>query len=302
MRELRGPDVWIEQGSFLARLVEANDRFLVARPGVRYYAAREAVVVVGSVERLYKVCHIRFHRDGRILVQAPWFESADGVIGHLRWPHTRRGSQTLSFEPGFAAATAHRLKLDHPPDGRVHLSAEKTRTVFWRQSFPLAGGEGFVFQLDALGVEGHKFVPPDQPLRSRRVHLPFIFDGSAPRGFAVFGEWLRRERFLSPVVGQPNGPLITYREAGGNSARAFLLAQPDGGPFPDRVLRVTCGATPPATSDTERSIVLRGGWDADHDTMPEGRETGCLAFMYPILDPSATLARLGTVDRAALAT
>lgn len=282
-------ELWVEKDSFLNRVVTANEKYIVSEPGLRFYAGPEAVVLVGSPRKMYKVCHIRFTRIGGILIQAPYFHASKGVIGQLNF-RPEGTKATASFEPGWARATSHRVKLHHPPDGRAHFSQTgKITNDIRRQTFPLSTGRGFVFQLNLYGVEAHEYVAPGVQLPKGRIHLTFHFDGEIPDALIVFGEWLSKEQFRSPIIGTPNGPLTTYQDAGGAEAKAFLLGQPLGMPFQDALLRVTCGRAPSILRDEVPLAVLQAAWG------PVGDEA-CLAFLYPVTDHERMVARLGSID------
>lgn len=289
MRDLR-----VQEGSFLHRVVASNEELLNAEPGLQSFATDEAVVLVGSFERIFKVCHVRISKSGSLHVQAPYFAASEGVVGSLRWAKGAK-SVTAAFEPGWAKATTHLVKLTHPPDGNAHFSQDtKVNTEIWRQTFPLASGSGFVFQFNLYGIEGHEYIAPSATLPANRVHLPFLFDGEIPPAVIVFGEWLRKDDLRSKNVGQPTGPLTYYADARGSNAQAFLLSQPATFPLQDHVLRVTCGGTVPIDTGGQQLLLMQAAWDANDDRSGEG---GCLAFMYPVTDHDRAIARLGSIDR-----
>ena len=267
-------ELWVEKDSFLHRVATSNEKYLVSEPRLRFYAGPEAVVIVGSLEKLYKVCHIRFTKIGGILVQAPYFQTSEGIAGQLNWS---RGATkgTASFEPGWARATSHLVKLNHPPDGNAHFSQDgKVNTEIWRRTFPLSTGRGFVFQLNLYSVEGHEYIAPTAKIPKGRIHLTFRFDGAMPDAVTVFGEWLPKDQFRSPIVGARTGPLTTYRDTGGAEAKAFLLGQAAGMPFQESFLRVTCGRAPSIAKDDVPLAVMLAAWGSEDDD-------ACLAFCIP---------------------
>jgi hypothetical protein len=285
-------DVHIREGSFFHRLVNINAAHVRTEDGLRHLTGEDAVVLIGSPERLYKVCHLRFSNQGGIYVQAPYFQESDGLVGQLNWRPSGKGSVSASFEPGWARATSHLVKLHHPPDGNAHFSQDgKVNTEIWLKTFPLTTGRGFVFQLNMYGIEGHDYIAPDARLDKNRVYLPFVFNGPIPDALTVFGEWLPR-RELAPQKGEPSkGPLVTYVESPGVEAQAFLLAPAGRSANSDFGLRVTGGKAPPIAKPEEPLLVLQGAWAESQSV------NACLAFMYPAADPERSAATLGTIDR-----
>ncbi len=287
--------IFVEKGSFLARLVQANEPYLVKEPGLLFYAAAEAVALVGSLESLHHVCHITLRKsDGRIFVQAPYLPRSEAVAGVLKWTQPKSGSVTLAFEPGSARTTSRRIKLDHPPDGRAHLSGSGVQTEFWTESFVLDGPGGHVFELLVVGVPDHRAVKPDAILKRRRVHLPFFFAAGMPEAVSLFGDWVLKDRLRSGIVGELAGPRGTMRDSAGNTFPCFYLGQPAESPLQKHVLRITAGPALKPAGDALHGIVLRGGWSPMGSAKP-GEEKKCLAFMSPLADFAALTKRLGTM-------
>ena len=285
-------DVHVKKDTFFHRLLAINEAHVQIVDGLRYLAGEHAVVLIGSPEKLYKVCHLRFSNQGGIYVQAPYFQETEGLVGQLNWRPSGKGSVSASFEPGWARATSHLVKLHHPPDGNAHFSQDgKVNTEIWLKTFPLTTGKGYVFQLNMYGIEGHQYIGPEAGLDKDRVHLPFVFNGPIPDALTVFGQWLPRQELLPGKGEPPRGPLVKYLESPGVEAQAFLLAPEGTSANPDSLLRVTAGKAPSIATDGKPLLLLRGAW-------AEGTPSdACLAFMYPAQDPEASARTLGTIDR-----
>jgi len=276
-----------------------NQRYETREGRIRFFAAERAVFVVGGYDSNHQICQIIFSKkDGSIFVSTPYFGSGSGVV-----TSASIGSGppfTISLNEG-GKVTSHLVKFSHHPDGRVHFSqAGKVKTEIHRTSFPLATTIGEVFDLHIYHPTG--FASLDLAKRKTdRVYLRNVFRGGLPTAITVVGKW-RRKASIEANTDPPTGvvpPVTTmkHRKTGAESV-VSLLGQPAGWPLTDHILMLTCYPTTPLENITETTMILIGGWDP-HEVPESGievKQTGCLVWMYPQLEPEKLAARIGSID------
>lgn len=276
-----------------------NRRFRVQEGRVQYFAARMAVFVVGDYESRHQICQIIFNKkDGSIFLSTPYFGSGSGVVSNAR---IGTGPPfTLHLEDG-GKVTSHLVKLSHHPDGRVHFSQSgKVKTEIVRESFPLVGSIGKVFELHVYHPREFEPVNPAEQ-KSDRVYLWNIFRRGLPSAITVVGEW-RRKADIAANMEPPTGvvPPVTrvkHRKTGVESL-VSLLGQPPEWPLRDHVLMLSCHPTTPLENIAQKTMVLTAGWDP-HEVKEVGTEikqTGCLVWLYPHHDAEELAKKIGSID------
>lgn len=273
--------------------------FTLTEGRLKYFSASHTTVLVGSAVDgiVHKLCQITFNRVGSILAQFTYFGSSDGIVA--AWdsvPGTRNHTVRFS-EVGLAASKP--VKYSHPPDGMAHFSQDGSAiSKVRRQSFPLEGSGGHLFELHSYLVDGFEKLVPGQE-KKKRLYLPWIFTQPVPEGVIVVAEWKSKKAVLaeSPEGNEPIGPLTMLQRPGdGRLFKAMLVGQPQGYPLQDHVLVINVGAIPKPANVDRMTMVFLGGWD-DHSVSKDPMQgTGYLTFMYPAGD-IAELKKAGrTID------
>lgn len=272
---------------------------MVREGWLRFIAATQAVVTVGTSLAHHQLCQILFGKDGSIYVQFPYFKRRTGIVSEVRFEPGAQFPTTVSLTDQ-GKVTSHLVKFTHHTSGEVLLSQTgRVRTEIRRMSFPLAGPIGRVFELHAYWLSG--FEPLERgKAKSDRPYLPFVFR-DIPFAVVVSAQW-RRKRAIEAnfePTGGVSGPVtsIIHRRTG-ERLTVFFLGQPLGCPLQNHVLMVGCAeAQLPENLDHPMMLFL-GGWDP-HESLDSSipvRQTGCLAFVYPVDSPEELVRRIGSID------
>jgi hypothetical protein len=276
-----------------------NDRFLRSSGPLRYLAAREAVVCVGSYDNEYEVCMLVLGRDGSIYLSCPKFPHSDGVVIEAKFAVPNGLSQTVDFrDHGYV--TTHKVKYSHHASGVVQFSGTgKVSNEVRRRSFVLRESMGRLFQLSAYWPSGFQML--ERRIHKNRVYLRNKFPRSLPSGIVISAEWRRKHEVAAQIrpIGSTTGPLSLVQEvATGTIDATWLLGAPEGFGIDTHVLMVRCFAVAVPPGITDPTVVFLGGWDP-HETSGLGQrveQTGCLAFMYPVASIDQLRSTMGTID------
>lgn len=191
------------------------------------------------------------------------------------------------------------VKLAHHTSGRAHFSQDgKVRTEIMRESFRLDNSIGVIFQAFAFWLRGFDVLPPG-PLKQDRAWIQFRMEERHLFAVSIEGEWRRRaalEANIDKATGVA-GPLATLvHRRTGVAQQSFFLAPTDW--FDTHVLVLTCTETTLPGNVVDPLLIGMGGWDKHEVSAgsPAVQQTGCLVAMYPIADPEALTARIGSID------
>lgn len=250
---------------------------------LRFYRCDKAVILAKTPMGAHKIARITFGKDGSIYVQFPYLDKKDGVIAELPVDPDVEGPVTYRLgDLGTRVATD--VKFSHHASGEVRFSKTGHRiTAPTRQSFPLDGPIGRVFELSLFDLTGFAEF---STTKKNTAYLGFNFPDGAD-GLVLRAQWRRKADIVANIhpPGQMAGPATTavHRRTGIEEAIYFFGAPLDR-PNQDHVLVITSAPVEPAKGADRPSMVFLGGWDP-HEQAPgeEPRRLGnCLAFLYPI--------------------
>jgi len=267
---------------------------------IHFIAAAEAVIVGQAGEAAHKLAHIRFHKNGAIFVQAPYFPSSKGVVSEVSLQGETPRVLTIDLAEG-GKATSHLVKYSHPVDGRAHFSQTgKVITAIRRQSFRLDESIGKLFQLNIYHPSAFERLGPADR-RKNRAHLVFEFARELPTALAIGAEW-RRKRDLNANLDSATGdagPVTVIRSRRtGERREVMVLGQPAGFPLRDHVLAISCGPTQPLEEDHGPLLLFLGGLDPHEETETHkpAPQTGLLSYVYPVEAHDDLVRRIGSID------
>lgn len=269
----------------------------IASGRLRIISANKATLCVGTPLAVHKVLQLTFTGNG-IFVQSPYFVRSSGIASRVEIAPATRPPYTLRLDE-FGRVTSHMVKLAHHTNGRTHFSQDgRVRTEIRRQSFRLDNSIGLVFQLFGFWLRGFDLLPAGELSRDR-AWIQFRMANRHLFGFSVEGEWRRRAALEANVEGEAGvaGPLATLvHRRSGQPQQSFFLAPRTG--FDSHVLVLTCWEATGPENVVDPLLIMMGGWDPHETTggLPEVRQTGCLAALYPIADPAGMAARIGSID------
>lgn len=274
----------------------SNQPYVVQGPRFSYFAAERATIMVaGPASDWHLLCQIQFRRNGSLFVQFPYFSESAGILADVRFAVSSEGASVMRLEDT-GRATTHLVKYHHPPDGNAHFSQDdKIVSTIRRKSFPLTN-PGLLWELHAFGLYGFE-AASKQRVRKDRAYIPAVFTDGLPDRLVLSGDWRLRATVEETLIDGP-GPTVTIPGRRNASIKATLLGPPAGFSLDSYVLALNMGIPPPVESVDRPTMIFMGGWDspAAANTNPG---TGCLSFMYPVLDAEELAARIGTVDRTA---
>lgn len=251
--------------------------------GLRYFAARQALILIGSSLGTFKVARISFGVDGSIYVQFPYLKYKHGIVCELPVNPDERGPVTYQLgRLGVEVSTD--VKFSHHRSGIAQFSKSGLDARLPRRSsFPLDGPIGWLFQLNAYWLSGFCML---ERTKSKDLHLGFGFPRKHPGGVVVTAQWRRKVDIIANMEpqGGKSGPAaeVMSRHTRARS-RVYFLGQPDSSPLTDHVLMISGGEVPVPKNLELPAMVFLGGWDRHEVTpaTPEARRAECLAFMYP---------------------
>lgn len=268
-----------------------------------YWAARQAVIGIGTPLALLYACQIMFHkRDGSIFVQFPYFRHHDGIATIVRLADDGSARRTVSFADE-GKVTSHLVKYSHHPDGRVHFNQDGKVTPKIRRhaNFRLDLPIGKLFQLHAF-FPAAGFLPLDASnMRKGRPNLVFNYPKEVPSAVRITAEWRRKTEVAqwSSPPGACLGPKARLRSrVTGGRHGAYFLGQPKGYPLQEHLLVIFCDKVEVPTGVEKPLVIFTGGADAD-----EVKRTGdiappseYLAAMYPVSNREEMERVLGSID------
>jgi len=266
--------------------------------GLRYVAAKKALVTVETPLARHKVCHITFGATG-IFVQCPYFSHQDGIVSRVELANQDGPPYRFRLDE-HGRITSHLVKLSHHSNGFAHFSQHGRVTgAIRRQSFPLTS-IGLMFQLFAYFPRALDLF--DQHERDdNRAILQFRSLNRHMFGIKIEGEWRRKNDMASGIrpIGATVGPTarLLHRRTGAR-LQAMFLAPPTDSKLSSHVLVVSCAHAEVPAGVRNPLIIVIGGWDP-HEIQwggQEVRQTGCLACLYPVGSPEALRAKLSSID------
>ena len=269
----------------------------IASGRLRLVSANKATICVGTPLAVHKVLQLTFTGNG-IFVQSPYFRRCSGIASRVEITPTAGPPYRFQLDE-FGRVTSHMVKLAHHTNGRAHFSQDgRVRTEIRRQSFRLDNSIGSVFQAFAFWLRGFDVVPTGARSRDR-AWIQFRMANRHLFGVSIEGEWRRRAALeanidvLDGVVG-PLATLVHRRR--GTAQQSFFLAPRTG--FESHVLVLSCTEATIPENVTDPLLIMMGGWDPHEVTggLPEVRQTGCLAALYPLTAPEEMAARIGLID------
>ena len=280
--------------------LEAHNRpFLRQRGRLRLYAGFDATVAVRAGEQYHQVCQVGFSGDGSIRLQWPYLRVGEGIVAAAHVPDGMIGSTTITLhEQG--KFTSQLVKLSHHTSGEAAFSQTgKVRTEVRRQSFPLTGPIGRIFELHVFYPD--KFKPLER-LKRGRIYLGFDFGDAMPNAVIVRGEWRRKESISENTAGRGDvGPLTQWADRRTRAVEPVaFFAPPLNGPLQTHLLCVTSAVIPLPTGAREPGIILMAGLDY-HEVPPERAGEplvlkDLLIAMYPTHSSEEFRRRVGTID------
>ena len=223
----------------------SSDTLLREEDNLTYWAAKQAVIAIGTPLAVVYACQLMFSKkDGSLFVQFPYFRHQDGIATLVHTRNDGGAARTIRF-PDEGKVTSHLVKYSHHPDGRVHFSQDgKVRTEICRNSeFPLNGPIGKLFQLHAFRPLGGFLPLDDSNMKKGRPHLVFNYPKEVPQALKISAEWRKKADVAgwSRPVGTPLGPKARIESVvTGGSAPAYFFGQPEGFPLQDHLVVVTC--------------------------------------------------------------
>ena len=245
-----------------------------------WYEAERSTVVVGHLRGLFQICQITFNRkNGGIYAQFTYFGGTDGGIAGVHTLEGKREDTVNLGEHGLVASSP--VKYSHPPDGAAHFSQDgRVITKIRRQSFPLDGPEGFLFELHMYHPQKFKALFPGEE-KKKRLYLPWLFTDRLPSAVTLSAEWRRIEGVRDQIGPDNRGPLLKLRRwRDGVEFKAMILRQPEGFPLRDHVLVLNVGPAKEISID-HHGMVFFGGWDDHDESKNPASGTGLLTFLYP---------------------
>lgn len=267
---------------------------------LRFFAAETTTLAVGDHTSEHKIVQLKFSkRDGSVFVSFPYLEAGSGILSEAKFTSPPPGRVTASFGEA-ARTTSHLAKFSHHPDGRVLFSQDgRVLSEVRRQSFPLDGPIGHVFQLHAY--EPRAFARLDDQRKTDRLYLRNVFTDDLPRAISVHAEWRRKKDVVATISppGRPSGPRsdIIQRSTGAEFT-AFFLGQPTGFPLQDHLLMLSVSAAPVLPERSSPGLIFLGGYDP-HEQLsgaPPVQHTGCLIAFYPATGLEQLAERCKSVD------
>jgi hypothetical protein len=251
-------------------------------------------IKVGTTKR--KVLQIIFSRDNSLYVNFPYFRHRVGLLATATMPANRRGPIDINLEIGGKVAS-HLVKYSHHPDGRAHFSQDgKVRTEIRRQSLALDQHEGHMFTVMLHGLNAFASADPiNAEPNPKRTTITFDVPGDPePTAFKLVGRWHDSSTFQwSGTLPSTVGPIVPIAQPNGKQQNSFAIANPHEGER--RVLLLTCEPIPPLGPDPEMLLFL-GGFDSKEIVNDRTKDSGFLAFIYPVADAETLRRRLGCID------
>jgi hypothetical protein len=180
-------------------LLEHNRRFLRRKGRLRVYAAADATVGILTRAGYFQLCQIGYARDGSIRVQWPYLAVQQGIVATFELPPEGESSSYTIPMQECGKFTSQLVKYSHHTSGATHFNLTgRTTNEVRRESFPLIGPIGYVFQLEVFYPEGFKTL---QRLKPQRLYLVFDCRAVDATAFQVRGEWRRRSSVIENTVG-----------------------------------------------------------------------------------------------------
>jgi hypothetical protein len=217
-----------------------------------------------------------------------------------------KGPLTIDLKEHGRVST-HQVKFTHHPTGEVLFSKTgRVRSEIRRQSFPLSGPIGHLFQLHAYWLSGFELLSEER-LKRKKLYLPFRIEAKIPAGIVLSAQWRRKAAILDNVEAASARSTVgpapkALDRPTGKRTQLFLLGQPANSPLQDHLIVIECDEAPPPSGVEASTMILMGGWDP-HEVQepglkPSAPATGFLTFMYPAGRPEELKTLIGTLDLA----
>lgn len=276
-----------------------NLPFLRQRGRLRVYAGVDATIVIRWDGEYRQICQVGYSRDGSIRFQWPYLRIEQGIVAAVSMPGGLTGSTTINLRES-GKFTSQLVKLSHHASGEALFSKTGlVHTEIRRQSFPLTGPIGRIFELHVFHPSGFKRL---ERLKPRRVYLEFGCGYKAPEAVIIRGEWRRKESIAEHIMPRGEvGPLTRWMHRITRTIEPVaFFAPPLTNPIQSHTLCIACSPIPLPTGATRPSVVFMGGFE-NHEVPPERAGEPLLlkdflVAMFPTASDDEVRKRVGSID------
>lgn len=285
-----------------AEIIRHDLAFLRQKGRLKVFAAATATISFSVEGDHRQICQVGFNSDGSIRVAWPYIAVDQGIVSRCEIPPDGKSHTVEMQDQG--KFTSQLVKFSHHVSGRAHFNLSgKTTSEVKRQSFPLTGPIGRVFELTATFPAKFKEL---SRLKRDRVYINFTGHTHFPEAIQIRGEWRRKTDTVAnswPKNSQVGPVTMRRHKATGETAPAAFFAPPLGCSLQTHLLWLTCHPAPLPNGATRPGIVFIGGFD-EHEstsrgTSVPGQLNRFLSAMFPTSSSDEVRRAVGSIDLTA---
>lgn len=282
-----------------AEIILHNEAYVRRKGRLKLFASSAATVTFSVGENHRQICQIGFIADGSIRVAWPYLAVEQGIVSECEIPPDGKSHRVEMRREG--RFTSQLVKFSHHRSGRAHFGLTgKTTNEIGRQSFPLTGPIGRIFELTATLPVGFK---PLTRLKRDRVYVNFTGKDAFPDAIQVRAEWRRKADTVTNTVPKRGavGPVTLRRHrASGEVAPVAFFSPPLDCPLREHLLLISCHRVPKPRGANRSGVVFMGGFD-EHESTSRVAPVPVhlhrfLAAMFPTSSSEDVRAAIGTID------